>query len=59
MTRTGLVPALNDPWPEPLLEIAPADAVRYDLSDGELARVRSRYGDAILRVRATEGQPVG
>jgi assimilatory nitrate reductase catalytic subunit len=59
MTRTGLVPALNEPWPEPLLEIAPADAARDRLSDGALARVQSRFGEAVLRVQVTSGQPQG
>ena len=59
MTRTGLVPVLNEPWPEPMLEIAPADATRFGLDDGTLARVQSRYGEAILRVEVTSGQPQG
>jgi assimilatory nitrate reductase catalytic subunit len=59
MTRTGLVPALNEPWPEPLLEIAPADAARDQLSNGALARVQSRFGEAVLRVQVTSGQPQG
>ena len=59
MTRTGLVPVLNEPWPEPMLEIAPADAARFGLAHGTLARVQSRYGEAILRVDVTSGQPQG
>ena len=59
MTRTGLVPVLNEPWPEPMLEIAPADAARFGLADGGLAHVQSRYGEAILRVEVTSGQPQG
>jgi assimilatory nitrate reductase catalytic subunit len=53
------VPELSAPWPEPLLEIAPADAARYQLSDGALARVQSRFGEAVLRVQVTSGQPEG
>ena len=59
MTRTGLVPVLNEPWPEPLLEIAAADAARQGLSDGALARVQSRFGEAVLRVQVASGQPQG
>ncbi len=59
MTRTGLVPALNAPWPEPLLELAPRDAAQYGLSDGSLARVQSRYGEAVLRVKVITVQPAG
>ena len=59
MTRTGLVPALNEPWPEPLLELAPSDAAQYGLSEGSLARVQSRYGEAVLRVKVSALQPSG
>jgi assimilatory nitrate reductase catalytic subunit len=59
MTRTGLVPALNAPRPEPLMEIAPLDAVRYRLNEGSLARVRSRHGAAVLRVKINPAQPAG
>jgi assimilatory nitrate reductase catalytic subunit len=59
MTRTGLVPALSEPWPEPLLELASDDSARYGLSDGSLARVQSRYGEAVLRVKVSAAQPPG
>jgi assimilatory nitrate reductase catalytic subunit len=59
MTRTGLSARLSAHRPEPLLEIHPTDAQTADLLDGELARVISLQGDAILRVAITEAQRPG
>jgi assimilatory nitrate reductase catalytic subunit len=44
MTRTGAVPRLMQHIAEPVVEVAPADAVRYQLRGGELARIWSRMG---------------
>lgn len=44
MTRTGAVPRLMQHISEPVVEVAPADATRYQLLEGELARVAHRMG---------------
>ncbi|MBJ7416772.1 MAG: molybdopterin-dependent oxidoreductase [Niveispirillum sp.] len=59
MTRTGLSARLSAHRPEPLLEIHPHDAQAADLLEGELARVISLQGEAVLRVAITEAQRAG
>jgi assimilatory nitrate reductase catalytic subunit len=54
MTRSGKSPRLSAHAPEPVLEIHPGDARTAKLSDGGLARVESRWGAAVLRVRVTD-----
>jgi assimilatory nitrate reductase catalytic subunit len=50
MTRTGLVPALMAHASEPLLTMHPADAARTGLGQGDLARIETADGSALLRV---------
>ncbi|HEX9018038.1 MAG TPA: molybdopterin-dependent oxidoreductase, partial [Anaerolineaceae bacterium] len=45
--------SLDSIYPEALMEINPADAERLDLRDGGAARVSSRRGSLVLRVRVT------
>ncbi|MFN3514483.1 MAG: molybdopterin-dependent oxidoreductase [Phenylobacterium sp.] len=59
MTRTGLAPELCRHAPEPMLEIHPADAALYGIADGELARVETRAGVAIVTARLTDRQRRG
>jgi assimilatory nitrate reductase catalytic subunit len=59
MTRTGRVPRLMQHIGEPLLEIHPADAARHGLAEHGLARVESRHGTVILRVRLAREQRPG
>jgi assimilatory nitrate reductase catalytic subunit len=59
MTRTGLVPRLSSHIAEPFVALNPADAAMLALSDDDLAVLRSRQGDATLRVRVTPDQPQG
>ena len=59
MTRTGRAPELAEPWREPFLEVSPADATRYGLQNGGLARASSPLGHIVLRVQVCEGQPEG
>jgi assimilatory nitrate reductase catalytic subunit len=59
MTRTGRVPRLGAHTGEPLLDIHPADAAALDLAEGGLARVESRYGASVLRVRLSTDQRRG
>lgn len=49
MTRTGAVPRLMQHINEPVVEVAPADAQRYHLLEGELARVRSPNGVMVAK----------
>ena len=57
MTRTGKSRQLMAAEPEPFLECNPADAARAGVAEGELARVCSRRGSAILRVRYDKSLP--
>ena len=45
MTRTGLVPRLSSHIAEPFVAINPADAAALNLTDDDLAVLRSRQGD--------------
>jgi assimilatory nitrate reductase catalytic subunit len=54
MTRTGDVPSLAQHSPEPVLDVHPDDAARALLVNDGFARIESRHGAAIMRVRVTE-----
>ncbi|BAQ18230.1 assimilatory nitrate reductase large subunit [Methyloceanibacter caenitepidi] len=56
MTRTGKSPRLSSHIDEPFVEVSRGDAVAADLSEGGLARVTSKHGSAVMRVRVSEGQ---
>jgi assimilatory nitrate reductase catalytic subunit len=51
MSRTGRVPKLMAHQREPMLDIHPADAARFHLDDGGLARIESPHGSTVLPVR--------
>jgi assimilatory nitrate reductase catalytic subunit len=59
MTRTGRVARLMQHREEPLLELHPEDAARCGARDGGLARIESRHGAAVLRIRLTREQRPG
>jgi assimilatory nitrate reductase catalytic subunit len=59
MTRTGLSPMLGAHLPEPFVEVNPWDAEGLDLEDGGFARVSSRHGSGIFRVKVTDTQRRG
>jgi assimilatory nitrate reductase catalytic subunit len=59
MTRTGSVPRLMQHVDAPFLNVNPDDGRRVGLADGDLARVESRHGAAILRVRLSDDQRPG
>jgi len=59
MTRSGLSPRLALHRTEPTVEIHPDDTETYGLKDGDLARLSSAWGEALLRVRFDEGQQPG
>jgi assimilatory nitrate reductase catalytic subunit len=51
MTRTGKSARLSAHVAEPFIEVNSADALRYAVRAGELARVQSRWGSMVARVR--------
>ena len=55
MARTSLALSLTRHAEEPELSLNPTDLDRLGLSEGTLARVRSRRGELIVAVRADEG----
>lgn len=59
MTRTGKAPRLSEHSPEPYIELHPLDAKDGDISEGDLARVFSRWGEMIARVRVMDEQQRG
>ena len=59
MTRTGKSPRLARHTAEPHIDVHPDDARRHGLEDGGLARVSTRHGHCLLRVRVTPGQQPG
>lgn len=59
MTRTGRSARLGANSPVPFLDVNPADAARLGLASGDLARVTSRYGSAVLEAIVTDAQQPG
>ena len=59
LTRTGLSPRLAAHTIEPCVEIHPRDAGALRLDEGTLARIASRWGSALARVRVSENTPSG
>lgn len=59
MTRTGKTARLTGHIPEPYVEIHPVDALACGVSENALARVHSRWGEVIVRVRASADQQPG
>jgi len=58
-TMTRRVPGLNKLRPEELVEINPADAQKYGISDGEWVTVYSRRGEVTAKAKVTEVSPQG
>ncbi len=59
MTRTGRAPSLSAHADEPFVAVHPDDARRFALADGGFARVMSRWGEMLARVRIDDGQRPG
>src|SRR5262249_40966224 len=59
MTRTGRSPRLAEYLPEPFVDIHPQDALLAAARDGELARVTTRWGSMVVRVRCRGKFPRG
>ncbi len=57
-TMTGRS-AIDAIYPEGLVELNPADAKRYNISDGDLVRVTSRRGRIIARAEVTDRPKAG
>lgn len=59
MTRTGLSSTLSQHRREALVEVHPADADRFGLTDGGLTRVETAAGTSLFRVAFSDGQQRG
>ncbi|MBH1970034.1 molybdopterin-dependent oxidoreductase [Moraxellaceae bacterium AER2_44_116] len=59
MTRTGLTSRLLQHIGEPYAELHPNDAKKLGISEGDLVKLRSSWGEAIARVQINEGQQIG
>ena len=59
MTRTGYVPRLMQHRDEPTVDVAPDDAARLGLQDGQLARISSSRGLMVARARISDAQRPG
>lgn len=59
MTRTGKSPRLADHLPEPFVDMHPQDALLSGVGEGKLARVSTRWGAMVARVRHGGGIPRG
>jgi assimilatory nitrate reductase catalytic subunit len=59
MTRTGRSPRLMAHQGELILDIHPADAARLQINDGDLARIESPHGAAVLPARLSKDLRVG
>jgi assimilatory nitrate reductase catalytic subunit len=59
MTRTGRVPRLMAHQDEAVVELATGDARKLGLGDGDLLRVRTEHGSAVLPARVSEAQRRG
>lgn len=54
MTRTGKAPRLGAHLAEPYVEIHPQDAAKNDISVGDLVRLQSPHGQAVMRALITD-----
>lgn len=59
LTRTGLAPQLWRHQPEPYVELHPTDAEAAGVIEGQLTRVQTRMGEAVVLARLTDRQTVG
>ena len=56
-TKTARAPQLNDAAPESWAQLAPQDAARLGVTDGERVRVRSRWGAIETTARIGDVRP--
>ncbi|MEM9071760.1 MAG: molybdopterin-dependent oxidoreductase [Myxococcota bacterium] len=59
MTRTAKSPGLASHLPEPYVEMHPSDAADRGLSDRQLVRIETPWGEMVARIKAFEGQRRG
>ncbi len=59
MTRTSRSARLNNHIAEPIVQIHPQDASQYQLENGAIARLDSRWGNMLARVVVTDEQRPG
>ncbi len=59
MARTGKAPRLSEHSPEPYAEMHPEDAKSIGGEEGVLVHILSRWGEAAVRLRISEGQQRG
>jgi len=59
LTRTARAPRLNQHIAEPTLAMHPGDMRRAGVGDGDLVRVASHWGTAVIRAEASDGQKLG
>lgn len=59
MTRTGLTSRLLQHIGEPYAELHPNDAQKLGISEGDLVKLSSSWGEAIARVQINAGQQLG
>lgn len=59
MTRTALAPRLNQHKPEPYMEITSADALSFNVQQGQLAQLESAWGKMLARVEVTDSLAPG
>ncbi len=59
MTRTGLTPGLCRHVPEPYVDIHPGDAAAIGVSEGQLTRIQTAQGEAVVVAHLTERQRPG
>ncbi|MER2490715.1 nitrate reductase [Catenovulum sediminis] len=59
MTRTGKAAKLTAHIAEPFVAVHPNDAERFSLTDGQVAKVTSAFGQVLLKVKLDSGQRKG
>ncbi|HSD36398.1 MAG TPA: molybdopterin-dependent oxidoreductase [Rhodocyclaceae bacterium] len=59
MSRTGTVARLYAHEAEPMIHLNPVDLDKRGMKDGDLARVKSRRGEIIIKVLASESVRIG
>ena len=59
LTRTGKSPRLSGHVVEPYAELHPDDAARHGITDTGLVRLRSAWGEAVVRARVSDAQQPG
>ena len=59
MTRTARTPRLLQHIAEPFVQVHPMDALAHQLRNGELAWVRSQWGEVLVRVTVSDEQRCG